>query len=475
MHEAIFTRRGWRDADGLMPFAVLESDGKGHLRYDLEFRECPRRTACFYGESSSIPMPHEDEVASFLLSIALGQRQSTPSTQNKFVGRNNKTFFSGRAHIAVTHRSEHVMNISAMANYVEGAMRDDTCGAVERIYEEYCFAMGNLAYTVMATLRRLDAEDASAFGKVESKPLQAKHYVADPVKAHVPMMELGAEGRAALSKCAGTPSDAVRFVHGVMLCCYVRDHSSIEKDRKNVRLRKCMETFSEVCARVNAVIEGAGGKLGDLRLTQELCEALCEMSDVAEDVIYIVRDGSDVVVNWLTRDMGGVRSVCWRQRYPGSDDLGAKGRDDRAKEADVRGKKMRSVAGRKRAAAKAAREAEKAQKAQKAEKTRKAQKAQKAEKDKAEEKGACKSKSAPKKASAKKAGTTPKKTVPKKAAPKKAASASKKTTPASKKATPRKAAPASKKAAPKKTSSKAASPKKRASKAGSPSKREQEG
>lgn len=306
-----------------MPFAVMSSDGHGHIAYGFEFRECPSKTSCFYPESSALPMPHEDEVISLLLGIAIGQRKNTPATQNKFIGRHNKTFFSGRAHIAYTLKQDHLMNLSAIANYIHMSTRDPECGAVERIYDEYCFIVGNLAYTLVMTVKRLGAADANAddandaTGISKGDKIPAKHYVADPSKIRVPMMSVDEDTLAALTKCVSTPEEAVKLVSGAMICCCVRDHSTIEKDRKSVKLRRALSCFSEP---VSAISERMGRcKASELKCDEVMCEALAQVAECAGDVIYIVRDGTDDVVNWLDPAYDETRVLAWGVRHARSE------------------------------------------------------------------------------------------------------------------------------------------------------------
>lgn len=327
MGDVIFTRRGWMDDRGRMPFAVMSRDRRGKVSYGLEFRECPSKTSCFYSESSAIPMPHEDEVLSLLLGIAIGQRRNTPMTQNKFVGRHNKTFFSGRAHVGYTLKPDHLMNLSAMANYIQMSIRDSECGAVERIYEEYCFIVGNLAYTLCMTVRRLEAEHDAGDAKtkksskkkasgnsIAASNLPAKHYVADASKIRIPMMSMDDTSLSALRRYASTPEDAVALVEGVMICCCVRDHSAIEKDRKSVKLRRAMSRFDDSMGVLEDKFSACNAR--DLRCDVQMCRAFISMANDVDGVVYVVCDGTDDVVDWLSAKYDDVRLKCWRLRHP---------------------------------------------------------------------------------------------------------------------------------------------------------------
>lgn len=329
MGDVIFTRRGWMDDRGRMPFAVMSRDGRGKVSYGLEFRECSSKTSCFYSESSAIPMPHEDEVLSLLLGIAIGQRRNTPTTQNKFVGRHNKTFFSGRAHVGYTLKPDHLMNLSAIANYIQMSIRDSECGAVERIYEEYCFIVGNLAYTLCMTVRRLETEHDTggakskksskkkASGNSSAAPdLPAKHYVADASKIRIPMMSMDDTSLTALRRYASTPEDAVALVEGIMICCCVRDHSAIEKDRKSVKLRRAMSRFDDSMGVLEDKFSTC--KARDLRCDAQMCRAFISMANDVAGVVYIVREGTDDVVDWMSAEYDEVRLKCWRLRHPAS-------------------------------------------------------------------------------------------------------------------------------------------------------------
>lgn len=301
MHQLIFTKRGWIDENGFMPYATYKQDGKGHLIYGIEMKKVPEHTSCFYpATTSAIPAPHIDDVMTLLFNIAIGQRSTTPMSQNKFIGRYNKTFFSGSSHIAYTIRQEHITNISAFANYVHMNKRDPKCGVCERLFDEYCFIVGNIAYTLYRTAKRHEAiangekdiEETRKTDLTSSKKI-AKHNL----KAAIADDELVEK----LIPMISSIEDAVEIAEGVMIACCVHDHTSIDKDRNSVHIKKTIghyqEQFQDVLEAINEI-----RKNKENVITPKLLEALRGLSQINDDAIWIIRDGTDDIINWFVYD-----------------------------------------------------------------------------------------------------------------------------------------------------------------------------
>lgn len=280
-----YTRYGWHDEENrqYVPYLLVERKADaGTCSYSLAMISTEDIEHCCTTARpapESVP-PTLSEIVMLLANISLGQRSTTPQGQSLFIDRYNKTFFQPSRPIAYELSQESVSRISSLANYIHVRRWDKTYGVIEPLYEEYLVICGNLAYTLLSACRRyLDNPDNELSCDVKSN------------KHNLCVHALSASAARRLAKSM-TPETAARMVEGAMLSCAIRDHSEIQKDKANIRLRSSLSIYDDVPAYdMKASVQCKSG-FG----TKQFFDYLENLSNASLVQFYLVKSNHDEIV-----------------------------------------------------------------------------------------------------------------------------------------------------------------------------------
>lgn len=278
-----YTRNGWRHEteDGTTVMPVLTMDfSKRRTSYSLSSTTAEDIARCCLSEDSEASPIRPMTLAETILllgNIALGQRRTTPPSQSKFIDRVNRTFFVPGLHIAPVLSQEAVTRISALANYIHIKRWDRSFGITADLFEEYLLIAGSLAVSLLAAAKRYRKDpdgELSWFVRTDKHNLNLSEIPRDEAD------EIASHMTAAMSSS---------IVEGAMISCALADHTTVSKDRENLRLRNSirhyLETFEELSL-------GERVKSGELH-TWSLLIALDELAGHTVEQFWIVERESD--------------------------------------------------------------------------------------------------------------------------------------------------------------------------------------
>lgn len=280
-----YTRYGWYSDDGKhVPYLLIDVDENGRgCSYSLQAIETTDLEHCCTPSRPSRPSepPSLAEMLSLLANIALGQRSTTPQGQSLFIDRYSRTFFQPSRSVAQELSQESVSRLSSLANYVHIRRWDKTYGVIEPLYEEYLAICGSLAYGVLdACSRFLDGSDDE---------------VACPVRSRKHNLCTHPLSRQSLKHFANmaVPDEVSKIVEGAMLSCAIRDHSEIQKDKANVRLRESLGTYDGIYHSFDMGSLSAG-KTGFA--SKKFVDYLSALADASSSEFWVICSGADEVI-----------------------------------------------------------------------------------------------------------------------------------------------------------------------------------
>lgn len=278
-----YTHYGWYDDAGKnVPYLLIGIDNGGKCSYAIQMTDAGSIEHCCTASrpASACEPPSLADLLALLVNLSLGQRATTPQGQNLFIDRCNKTFFQPSRPIAYDLTQENVSRMSSLANYIHIRRWDKTYGAIESLYEEYLIICGNIAYSLLDACKRyLDGIDTDLKVHIKSR----KHNLVVPDFTHA------ACNRFAKS---ATPDTVAKTVEGAMLSCAIRDHSEIQKDKANIRLRSSLEAYRPFCTFDMESAQTGKTSFG----TKKFFDYLESLADASSSEFYLVCAGCDEIV-----------------------------------------------------------------------------------------------------------------------------------------------------------------------------------
>jgi hypothetical protein len=197
---------------------------------------------------------------------------------------------------------EHVTNLSALANYIYLTTQDSSCGAIQNIFGEYCYIVGNLATTLYACIQA-DKEPQS--GKVELQFADAGNYCCEiGTTQDTPEITKGMEQLIVLANDSNITQyirnkemslvDCAEFIIGCMACCCLLDNTTIKKDKTSIKLQYALKPYADYLIKIKQLLPFTKA---DYDMPSEFVDVAIEMSHQTRKELWIIQDNTNTTYN----------------------------------------------------------------------------------------------------------------------------------------------------------------------------------